>query len=336
MYLVRGRNAHTILPNLAEKLLNEGIERESRYGTVKVLPEPCTIIYEKPLERVVFWRERDGNPFFHLIEAIWMLAGRRDVKFIEKLLPRMKEFSDDGKLFNAAYGYRWRKHFGLDQVTTVIEGLKRDKDCRRQVIGIWDTRRERKILNTSKDIPCNISATFQISANNELDMVVQNRSNDLWLGATGANCVHFSILQEYIAYGIGVAVGKYWQVSSNMHGYLTYLEKLKDISVHHSDPYRTFETDPYKTGEVFTTDIFDVDLKIWEEDLAMWMKDPLRIGIRSQFFTRTATPMIIAHRAYKKGKIEQAIEIINSQMTVTSDWAVAAKEWLQRRRKNEN
>lgn len=52
-----------------------------------------------------------------------------------------------------------------------------------------------------------------------LNMTVFNRSNDLIWGALGANVVHFSFLQEYVANCLGLEVGVYNQVSNNLHVY---------------------------------------------------------------------------------------------------------------------
>lgn len=329
MEVIQARNAHQALPILLEKIDYLSVVQNTRDGPALKFPQPMTIVYDNPRERVVFWKERDANPFFHLMEALWMLAGRRDVKFVEQFVKRMKTYSDDGKNFHAAYGFRWRKHFRRDQLQEIIENLKRTPECRRQVLDIWDCKVD--LSGVGKDLPCNIAATFQMNHNGELDMIVHNRSNDAIMGALGANCVHFSILQEYIAAGLQIPVGKYWQVSSNMHVYVRDFEKYKILTIHAPDPYRKHSRCPYTNGEVETTPIVDVPLKEWEEDLKMWLKNPLKVGLRSQFFLRVATPMIVAHRAHKKGNTLDALEVINTQMPENSDWKIAAKEWLERR-----
>ena len=43
--------------------------------------------------------------------------------------------------------------------------------------------------------------------NGRLQMTVHCRSNDIIWGTYGANAVHFSILQEYVAARIGVDLG---------------------------------------------------------------------------------------------------------------------------------
>lgn len=335
MELIKVRNPHQGLPEILDRIDHIGVVRDSRDGPVIMFPEPTTIVWEKPKERVIFWPEREANPFFHLMESLWMLSGRRDVKFVEQFVKRMRNYSDDGKNFHAAYGYRWRKNFGrCDQLEEIITALKTNKDCRRQFLGIWDVQRD--LSRVGVDLPCNVGATFQITHDGELNMVVHNRSNDAIMGAAGANIVHFSILQEFIAAGIGVPVGKYWQVSSNLHVYMRDFEKYKDLAIHAPDPNRLIPRCPYSTGEVEITPVVDIDLGIWHEDLAMWMRDPKKVGLRSPFFLRIATPMMAAHRAYKKDDVDKAIEIIETQMPERSDWKLASREWLQRRKEKKN
>lgn len=331
MQVFKVRNAHLAIPEILYHVEREGVERESRDGPVLKFPTPCTIWYQNPKERVVFWPERDANPFFHLMESLWMLAGRKDVKFVEKFVKRMGNYSDDGEDFHAAYGYRWRKHFGFDQVRYVIQGLEKNKDCRRQVISMWHPNSD--LGQEGKDFPCNIIITFQVNDKGELDMVVSNRSNDIMMGALGANCVHMSVLQEYVAAGIGIPVGGYWQVSSNLHIYKRDYNKYRDLSIHVSDGYRTQTRCLYAQNVVEPTSIVNTPIREWDHDLAMWMDDPIKVGIRDKFFTRTATPMYIAHMCFKQGDTSSAMDIIRTQMPDGSDWKLACTEWLERRRK---
>lgn len=331
MLSIKARNVQQALPEILYQSRLHGVEDDSRNGKVFLFPEPVSVCYEKPMERVLFWKERDANPFFHLFESLWMLAGRNDVPFLTQFIKRMTDFSDDGKTFHGAYGYRWRKCFGMDQLAKIIEALKNNPKDRRQVLQMWESKID--LGRQGKDVPCNIIATFQRKPSGELDMVVYNRSNDTILGALGANVVHFSILQEYIAAGIGCPVGRYWQVSSNMHIYDNQdLEKIKELADLAADGYRNQASlDPYEFGSVNITPIVDLDLKTWNQDLEMWFENPNMIGLRSKFFRRVAVPMFNAHKAYKNKDIVGAYEIL--EQCTDGDWKVACKEWLDRRGK---
>ena len=137
MLVLNFRNVNEALPEGIYRLLQEGVRQSSRAGDVWVYPTPVTTVYQRPLERVVCYPERDANPFFALLESLWMLAGRNDVEWITTYNQRMREYSDDGKTFRGAYGYRWRKQFGEDQLSTIVELLKANPNSRRAVLQMW-------------------------------------------------------------------------------------------------------------------------------------------------------------------------------------------------------
>ena len=49
----------------------------------------------------------------------------------------MKDFSDDSRTLNAAYGNRWRSYFGEDQIEQIIDILIKNPDDRRAVLQMW-------------------------------------------------------------------------------------------------------------------------------------------------------------------------------------------------------
>lgn len=208
---------HVALPHAIRMLQTDGIKRDSRNGSVLVYPTAVATVYSHPSEKVVFWPQRDYNVAFALYEALWMLAGRNDLAPLQRYVKTFDAFSDDGKTLHGAYGYRWRQAFGFDQLRVIINRLRANPDDRRCVLQMWDAPRD--LGGAGKDVPCNDVATFQRGANGELNMVVFCRSNDVLWGAYYANAFHFAILLEYMALGIGCAVGTYTQVSVNWHGY---------------------------------------------------------------------------------------------------------------------
>src|SRR5690348_14220472 len=144
MNVIRGRNVHRILPVAVDILHEAGVKRDSRNGSVYVVDGPVTTMYERPEERVVFWAERDANPFLHFYESLWMLGGRNDVRSLTRFTKNMGHFSDNGEVFNAAYGYRWRvaryfnENIGIDQLRIIAQILQEDKNSRQCVLQIWD------------------------------------------------------------------------------------------------------------------------------------------------------------------------------------------------------
>lgn len=329
MHLIEARNVHAALPVGIRQLLSEGYQQESRNGPVVVFPYPAATVYQYPCERVIFHEKRNANPFFHLYEALWMLAGKRDVKSVAHYVKRMADYSDDGKNFHGAYGYRWRHHFKVDQVSEAIKALNNNPLDRRVVIQMWDSRVD--LGKEGKDFPCNTQLTLRINPRGQLDMMVSNRSNDMIMGAYGANAVHFSFLQEYIAMAIGKPVGRYWQVSANLHAYKVDLDPLIGLGFDASTSHN-----PYHC-EARPLPLSPEGQAAFDLDLAVYMSRGPIVGFSTAFFRQVVTPMHHAHEAWKavsdeKWGFEHTVEILN-QMPTGNDWKKAALEWVGRRKK---
>lgn len=241
------RNVHSALPEALQMLKRDGISRPSRNGPVLQYPVPVATVYSHPQERVMFHDWRDANPFFHFYESLWMLAGRKDIAPLTRYVGRIKDYSDDGNTFNAAYGHRWRQAslgvsypqghlvdgkgpvvFARDQLGTIIAMLAANREDRRQVLQIWEHSQD--LGTKTNDAACNLTVTFQSDPrdNDILNMVVFNRSNDIIWGCYGANAVHFSMLMEYVAAFSGMKMGTYTQISVNWHAYENVFEKMID------------------------------------------------------------------------------------------------------------
>ena len=337
MKVLHARNVNDAVVKGAQLLKQGGQTQASRAGSTLEYPEPVCTVYERPLERVLFDPVRDANPFFHLMEALWMLAGRRDVAWLARFNQRMATYSDDGVVFNAAYGYRWRQQFHLktahgetsDQLSAIAQLLRADPDSRRAVLQIWDAEADLGV--SSKDLACNTQAMFKVR-DERLNMTVSNRSNDIIWGCYGANAVHFSMLLEYMAARIGVAPGHYRQMSDSYHAYHDTWPKIRDIA-------ERFSGDPYTQGEVSVHPLvadagsFDAELERWidsapdELDYQQWEAE--QATWRNPYFMRVATPIHNSWFAYKRKDRAAANQWLDR--CAATDWQRAAREWLQRR-----
>lgn len=341
MQVIRARNVNDALVKGVQLMLAGGVRQESRNGATLEYPEPVCTVYECPAERVLFDGVRDANPFFHLLESLWMLAGRRDVAWLARILPRMAEYSDDGVIFNAAYGYRWRNQFKLkpaglgattDQLSIIVDLLRRDPDSRRAVLQIWDATADLGV--NSKDLACNTQATFKVR-DGQLNMIVSNRSNDVVWGCYGANAVHFSVLLEYMAARIGVKTGVYRQMSDSWHAYESTWGKVAEIGQRDA-------ADPYVRGEVevfplvAAPEVFDAELLRWLDNppdgmtFEQWQAEASNGAWKNPFFIRVATPMYRSIFAFKAKDREAAGQWL--ERCAATDWQRAGREWLQRRK----
>lgn len=344
MRVVKARNVHEALFN-GMMLIDEHSESsESRAGDVLVIDGPVTTEYRFPDERVLFYPERDANPFFHFMEGLWMLGGRNDVAWISQFSSNIAQFSDSGTTFHGAYGYRWREHFvtelppiedieteiltyePFDQLRTVAEMLKANPQERRALVAMWDP--EADLGRQGKDIPCNLLALFSISQTGDLNMTVYNRSNDMIWGTYGANAVHFSMLQEVMAAWIGVPLGKYWQVSNNYHVY-------KEVYKKHMGIINSNVDCPYKSQAVTPYPMVTSPIDQWFSQLQMFLQEGPVTGFTDPFFRKVAIPLWNAWFAFKNKEDPQRVEraIILANGCIAKDWRKAAVEWLQRRNK---
>lgn len=336
MKVIQTRNVHQALPEALYQLRKDAVPRASRNGPVRVFQEPVTTVYERPCERVLFWPSRDCNPFFHLYESLWMLAGRNDVESLARYVERMRTFSDDGLTFHGAYGFRWREWFGFDQLPRIIAALKADPTDRRQVLSMWDATQD--LGRVGKDLPCNLQALFFITDDGALDMSVTNRSNDIVWGAYGANAVHFSYLQEYVAAAIERPVGKYRQVSFNFHGYEATIAQVEDLVDLAPDPVLPSELRwaglcPYTDGVVEPFPLVSTPIENWDGDLQKFIDGGVGDCFADPFFACVAEPMREAHDIYKSGTGEARYTetLAMLDVVVASDWRLASQEWVRRR-----
>jgi len=317
MLTLQGRNVNDLLPAGIHLIQDLGQEITVRGQRTLEVPSPVCSVYHKPTERLLFSEVRDANPFFHLFESLWILAGRNDVEFLTRFNKRMTEFSDDGVVFNAAYGHRLRESFGFDQLVLLIALLKRDPNTRRAVLSIWNPIYDLEI--ESKDISCNTTVYFRIR-NGKLDMTVCCRSNDVVWGAYGANAVQFSMLQEYIAASVNVSIGLYYQISNSFHAYIDRDDWKKITSTVHKTPdFYTIGVEPYQL--VHEPVIFLTEVSRFLE------KDQQDSVYSNTFLSEVARPMRNAwfrHQSTKDGWIEL-------ESCKAMDWRIACQKFLQRR-----
>ena len=321
---------------LKEAVLEWGERVETRNGSAYEFKEPVAVSFNKPTRRVLFYKERDANPVFHFLEGIWMLAGRKDLNWISQYNKRMEQFSDDGETLNGAYGYRWRNHFDKEQIEIVCERLIEYENDRRAVMTMWDPTFDLTTSNKGKDHPCNTHIYFSVR-NKKLDMTVCNRSNDLIWGMCGANAVHMSMLQEYMASVIDVGIGIYTQFTNNLHAYFDTLEKLVDMQP---------DYEAYNVRGLVTTPLVDEPLNFIVEaekfckEVAVHHRQRAKRGgfrpLKLEFiydnliFEEVALPM---HNMYMAWKDKEYNEAYLSAMEIKgADWRLACKEWLERRK----
>lgn len=288
-------------------------EDVSRNGPVLTVPYPTILHIKKPTERVLFDPIRDANPFFHVMEFCWMMAGSNDAVWLSQFNKRMMEYSDGG-ILRGAYGWRWRNP--EDQIGGVITGLRTDPGTRQAVLSMWMPEMDGPGAGSS-DRPCNTHIYFRF-INGALDMTVCNRSNDMVWGMLGANAVHMTLLHEMVASSCDMPIGDYRVFTNNLHVYPN-IPKFKQLS----EPGRCVDYYPQlRPFPLLQKDESYLDLR---EDCEKLLDG--RYNFVTVWAEKVAWPMMNAYldRDHRKRWLDQVM---------ADDWSVACDQWYDRRSKD--
>jgi thymidylate synthase len=301
------------------------VEEDSRNGKVMTLECPTNLCLREPEKRVLFDPLRDANPFFHVMEAVWMFSGGSDVEWVSQFNQGYRQYAEDNGEVWGAYGARWMNHFGpgwlgdnpMNQILEVIDILKADPTSRQAVIGMWDPAAD--LSAKVRDMPCNTHIYLRI-VRGRLNMTVCNRSNDMVWGALGANVVHMTLLQELIARGVGIPVGEYNVLSNNLHVYKD-REDVKKLwnTCTPVDPYLAgLKTYPILQREESVEDL------LW--DCENLVNGTLPATSRTAWVNDVVLPM---HDTYLEKKVHREIHL---EKIKAEDWRLACEQWVARRK----
>jgi len=216
--------------------------------------------------------EKDGFPLLTLIktpikmfvaEQIWFISGaRKPEDFLRNYTRIWDDFTNPGDVVTVAYGYRWRKHFGRDQLGLLIDLLQKEPSSRQAVVITWDPAQDGLSVIKKRNVPCPYSFTINI-VGGRLHMHNIVRSNDVMLGCR-ADVAGFALLQCILAQKLGVRPGMYSHSISNAHIYDTHYEGANDLlqrSNVHTNITLTLPPDSFDRAEkkdpILLTDIVD-------------------------------------------------------------------------------
>ena len=342
MHVITARNVNGAYRSGLRFIVQDGEKEETPNGAVLRASTSVATVFRHPQERVLMSPQRNANPFFHLFEALWMLSGQQDVMML-------RQFADESVVVHSAFGHRWRnwpspEPYGnavnsFDQLNFVIRALRKNPSDRRVVVGMWDPRRD---LNENCEVPENLTIKVGI-AHGKLNMIAFNRSSDVIQGCYGANAVHLSMLQEYLAACINVAVGTLTQISTDYHVYLDRPYFLSEyfplvdehLTIH--EPYADMMVYPL----VHAPDVFDEELAAFMSFIAddsLYRADRIAIvqAFRNKFLWAVALPMYLAHIYIRQRDYPNALQVLITEHEhylhpLPIDWICACAAWIERR-----
>lgn len=275
--VISGVNFESQYKEVLTKILEYGSKRHVRgFNTLEV--SPCLLHISNPLGNILTNPIRKINRAFSIAEWLWMMSGRNDVKMLEFYNPKIKDYSSNGKIFNGAYGPRIK-----DQFDYVIGCFEKDINTRQAVLQIW-----KENPKTDRDIPCTLSFQF-IHEDGKLNMCTTMRSNDAWLGLP-YDFYNFTMIQNYLAFKLGLEIGSYSHFVGSMHLYDQHYEKASIMS-----------NMPTYVGELKQTEKITYD----ELNLVLTAEESIRQG------TDVSLIISILHEPWKSMVIELETHVKN-------------------------
>ncbi len=163
-----------------------------------------------------------------IAEQMWFLMGQKNLAFLQRFTKIWDEFAEENNCVESAYGYRWRKHFGRDQIDGLVQLLEKDPSSRHGVILMWDPADD-GLANgiKKKNVPCPYTFTVQIMGG-RLCLHLIIRSNDMMLG-NPHDVSGFAFLMHMLAQRLNVGLGSLTISISNAHIYDIHFDQAQAI-----------------------------------------------------------------------------------------------------------
>jgi thymidylate synthase len=212
--------------DLLSHVMEHGIEKRDRTGTGTL----STFGYQMRFDL------SEGFPLMTtkklhlksiLYELLWFLSGSTNVRYLQEKGVRIwNEWADaDGNL-GPIYGYQWRSWPAadgrtIDQVSAVVDSLKRNPDSRRHIISAWNVGEIEKMALP----PCHILFQFYV-AGDRLSCQLYQRSADIFLGVP-FNIASYALLTIMMAQVTGYKPGEFIHTLGDAHIYLNHTEQVR-------------------------------------------------------------------------------------------------------------
>jgi thymidylate synthase len=211
--------------DLLSHVMEHGIEKRDRTGTGTL----STFGYQMRFDL------SEGFPMMTtkklhlksiLYELLWFLSGSTNVRYLQEKGVRIwNEWADaDGNL-GPIYGFQWRSWPAadgrtIDQVSAVVDSLKRNPDSRRHIISAWNVGEIEKMALP----PCHILFQFYV-AGDRLSCQLYQRSADIFLGVP-FNIASYALLTLMMAQVTGYKPGEFIHTLGDAHIYLNHIDQV--------------------------------------------------------------------------------------------------------------
>lgn len=159
-------------------------------------------------------------------ELLWFLKGETNIKSLkENNVSIWDEWADANGDLGPVYGKQWRRWETadgrvIDQVSQLIELIKKSPDSRRLIISAWNVGEIDKMAL----MPCHTMFQFYV-ADGKLSCQLYQRSADVFLGVP-FNIASYALLTMMIAQVCNLKVGDFVHTFGDVHIYSNHMEQV--------------------------------------------------------------------------------------------------------------
>ena len=160
-------------------------------------------------------------------ELLWFIAGDTNLKYLTNNGVRIwNEWADKDGNLGPIYGYQWRSWPAadgrkIDQLTEVINSIKKSPDSRRHIISAWNVGDIEKMALP----PCHVMFQFYV-AGGKLSCQLYQRSCDIFIGVP-FNIASYALLTLMVAQITGLKPGDFVHTLGDAHIYLNHIDQVK-------------------------------------------------------------------------------------------------------------
>jgi len=160
-------------------------------------------------------------------ELLWFLSGSTNIRYLqENGVTIWDEWADEEGNLGRVYGAQWRTWRApngetIDQISRVIEQIKKNPDSRRHLVSAWNPAE----VDDMALPPCHYAFQFYV-ANGKLSCMFQMRSVDTFLGLP-FNIASYALLTHMVAHQCDLEPGELIWTGGDVHIYSNHIEQVK-------------------------------------------------------------------------------------------------------------
>ena len=162
-----------------------------------------------------------------IYELLWFLRGDTNIQYLHNHnVTIWDEWADENGDLGPVYGKQWRSWEApdgrvIDQITNLIEQIKRNPDSRRLMVSAWNPADVDQMALP----PCHTMFQFYVS-NGELSCQLYQRSADVFLGVP-FNIASYALLTMMVAQVCGLKAKDFVHTFGDAHIYSNHVEQAK-------------------------------------------------------------------------------------------------------------